>query len=203
MQTFLSPNKATKRNMDTYRKFVSTLATAHSNRVFLNSDKEHALIVLIELFKNAKSKLRIFAGSLCHHVGNTSEYVEALSDFIERGGSVDILLNNFDIDGAKRSNLFKRLAYYVSEGKPINVKTTTVKPYLANDTEKKPIHFTIGDESSYRIETNTEERTAECNFNNPVVARNTAEFFDELFNLTESVTINLTELFNIEEDDAK
>lgn len=203
MQTFLSLNKANKRNMNTYKKFVSTLATAHSNRVFLNSDKEHALIVLIELFKNANFKLRIFAGSLCHHVGNTSEYVEALSDFIERGGSVDILLNNFNVDEAKRSNLFKRLAYYASELKPISVKTTSVKPYLANDAEKKPIHFTIGDEISYRIETNTEERTAECNFNNPIVAKGTAEFFDKLFNQAESVTVNLTELFNTEADDFK
>lgn len=178
-----------------YRDFVTFLAKSGDNRTFLNSDEDHALDVLVQLFQIAQSTVRIFAGSLCHHVGNKSEYVIALSEFIERGGELRILLNNYNEEFAKTSNLYKRLAYYKSQGKPVTVKTTNSKPYRTGDPEKREVHFTIGDEKAYRIETDIEKRTAECNFNNPELAKSTAEFFDMLFNREDAKEINLLKLF--------
>lgn len=181
-----------------YRDFVSLLAKNEENRVFLNSDEEHALDVLVQLFKISNKHIRIFAGCLCKHVGNMSEYIIALSEFIERNGVLDILLNAYDENSAKTSNLYKRLAYYKAMGKPINVKKTSVHPYLNGDPDKKEVHFTIGDSKSYRIETDVEARTAECNFNNPPVAKVTEDFFDKLFNSDESTIIDIVKLFEDE-----
>ena len=182
--------------VEEYRNFVASLAAGDGiNRVFLNSDEDKALVVLVELFKSAKSIVRIFAGSLYHHVGNKSEYVIALSEFIEKGGELRILLNNYNEEFAKSSNLYKRLAYYKSQGKPVFVKTTNSRPYRTEDPEKKEVHFTIGDEKAYRIETDIEKRTAECNFNNPDIAKTTADFFDTLFNREDAKEINLLKLF--------
>lgn len=166
------------------------------DRLFLNSDEEHALSVLVQLFGTAKDTIRIFAGCLCEHVGNQQEYIEAVSDFIERGGRVRILLNNYDENLVKGSNLFKRLAYYTSEGKDIRIKKTLVKPYLNKDADKKEVHFTVADETGYRIETDIEKRTAECNFNNPVMAKSTAKFFDQMFAQSYSTDVDLTDVFN-------
>lgn len=189
--------------MNNYKDFVSILARDHVDKLFLNSDKEHALVVLVEIFKNAHNTLRIFAGSLCKEVANSPEYVEALSDFIERGGTVRILLNNYDEKLAINSNLFKRLAYYTSEGRDILVRQNPAKPYLKNDPAKKEIHFTVADEVAYRIETDITLRTAECNFNNPAMAKGIVLFFDNLFLQDASVEINLTTLFNLADDGNK
>ncbi len=179
-----------------YQDFVKALSEKRENRTFLNSDEDHALDVLVKLFEISQKKVRIFAGSLCKHVGNKPEYVVALSEFIERGGELCILLNNYDEKCAKSSNLYKRLAYYKSKGCNVNVKSTSAKPYRKADPEKKEVHFTIGDDMAYRIETDTEKRTAECNFNNPELAKKTAVFFDTLFENEESKEIDLKKLFD-------
>lgn len=189
--------------MNKYKDFVSSLAKSKIDKLFLNSDKEHAIVVLVNLFQIANNTLRIFAGSLCKEVANSTEYVEAISDFIERGGKVRILLNKYDENLAINSNLFKRLAYYISEGKDIQVKRCEIKPYLNNDPEKKEIHFTVADETAYRIETDIEKRTAECNYNNPVMAKSMASFFDNLFAQQDSVGIDLITLFNLAHDGNK
>lgn len=178
-----------------YKLFVESQARSGENRTFLNSDEDHALDVLVQLFQLAQNKVRIFAGSLCHHVGNKAEYVIALSEFIERGGTLHILLNAFNEEYARSSNLYKRLAYYKSQGKPVVVKTTKARPYRTDDPEKKQVHFTIGDEKAYRIETDIDKRTAECNFNNPTLAKETAEFFDNIFTREDANEINLLNLF--------
>lgn len=182
--------------MDKYRYFVTNLAQNSINRVFLNSDEEHALEVLVQLFKISKSVIRIFAGSLCHHVGNKPEYIIALSEFIERGGTLLILLNNYNEENAKASNLYKRLAYYKAKNMPIVIKTTPSHPYFTDDPEKKEVHFTVGDDNSYRIETDINKRTAECNFSNPIIAKQISDFFDTLFNRSDSEEINLIKLFD-------
>lgn len=182
--------------VEEYRNFVSSLAKGEGvNRVFMNSDEDKALVVLVELFKSAKTIVRIFAANLCQHVGNQKDYIEALSDFIEKGGEVRILINKYDKETALQSDLYKRLAYYKSEGKPVFIKKTTARPYYTNDESKKEVHFTIADSKGFRIETDTQKRTARCNFNNPDEAAGVIKFFDEEFEKEYAKEINLTELF--------
>ena len=150
--------------MNDFRNMVSRLASLGENRIFLNSSEDHAVVVLSEMFKVAKSNIRIFAGCLYERVGDSPEYIQSLSDFIERGGAVKILLNNFNTEEGKKTNLFKRLAYYQEIGKSIEIRITDTKPYLTNDEEKKEVHFTIADEKAYRIETDIKQRAAACNF---------------------------------------
>ncbi|MBD5297074.1 MAG: hypothetical protein HDS21_03235 [Bacteroides sp.] len=178
--------------MNDFKNMVSRLAQLGENRLFLNSSEEHAVVVLSEMFKVAESNIRIFAGCLYEHVGNSPEYIQALSDFIERGGSVKILLNNFNPQEGAKSNLFKRLAYYQELGKSVEIRSTDAKPYLANDEAKKEVHFTIADERAYRIETDIKERTAACNFDGETLAKKFATFFDNIF--SEATEIKLNEI---------
>lgn len=176
-----------------YRKFVSDIATNAESRTFLNSDEEHGLIVYLNLFKIANEHVRIFAGNLCEHIGNKSEFVEAISEFIERGGKVSLLLNNYDEEAIVKSPLFMRLAYYASEKKDVTVKMTEVSATLG---ENRQVHFAIADDIAYRLETNVQERTALCNFNNATVAKKLISVFDTIFTSDEySHTIDLIKLF--------
>lgn len=180
--------------MEKYRQFISLLSDNHIDRVFLNSDEKHAIEVFVKLFETAKSTIRIYAACLCNEVTNDPRYIKALSDFIEKSGTLKILLNKYDRELAINSNLFKRLAYYAENEKPIYVKTTKSKFYNSGDKDKKEIHFTVVDNISYRLETDIEKRTAECNFNSEPVATNMASLFDEVFERSDE-TINLKEMF--------
>ena len=188
-------------DLNAYREFVWMLAHGGENgqglnRQFMNSDKQKALIVLVELFKSATDTVRIFAANLCQNVGTESEYVEALSDFIEKNGKVRILLNAFDENLAKTSILFKRLAYYKSINKDVVVKKTTIRPYFVGDETRKEVHFTIADKKGYRIETDINQRTAKCNFNNPDEVTKFITFFDQAFDKDTNEEIGLTALFS-------
>lgn len=178
-----------------YKEFVMALSVSGENKTFLNSDEDHALEVLVRIFQTAQKEVRIFAGCLCHHVGNKQEYIIALSEFLERGGSLKILLNKYDKEIAKSSGLYKRLAYYKEKDFPIVVKETQAHPFFTSDPDKKEIHFTVADEKSYRIETDIEKRTAECNFNNPNLAKGITTFFDGLFLREDAKEIDLIKLF--------
>lgn len=189
----------TQKELAEYKDFVKQLSLNEDGRIFLNSDTGHAVVVAEQIFRQSKEEVRIFAKNLCRTIGNTPEYISALSDFIERGGKVRILLNGYEEECAKVSNLYKRLAYYKSLGNDIIVKTTNAIPFRSDDEEQKEIHFTVGDKKAYRIETDTEQRSAECSMNNVDIATNTAEFFDELFNKPEAKEINILNLFGYDE----
>jgi len=178
-----------------YKDFVMALSISGENKTFLNSDEEHALEVLVRIFQTAQKEVRIFAGCLCHHVGNKQEYIIALSEFLERGGKLKILLNKYNEENAKASNLYKRLAYYKEKNYPVEVKESKACPYFTEDPSKKEIHFTVADDKAYRIETDIEKRTAECNFNNPNLAKDLITFFDGLFVREDAKEIDLIKLF--------
>lgn len=182
-----------------YQLFVKRMSDNNDSGIFYNSSPDHAVIVIAQIFRRSKDTVRIFAKNLCRTIGNIPEYISALSDFIERNGKVRILLNGFDEECAKSSNLYKRLAYYKSIGKDIIVKTTTAVPYRASDEEKKEVHFTLGDNDSYRMETNIAELTAECCMNNVEFTQETVEFFDGMFNDENAKEVNLLELFGYDE----
>lgn len=177
-----------------YSIFVSELAKNRENRIFLNSDEEHGLIVYVNLLKSAKKQIRIFAGRLFEHIGNKPEFVEAISEFIENNGQVSILLNNYDEKIIVNSPLFKRLAYYISEKKKVKVKKTEVTAHLGDNGQ---VHFAIADDVAYRLETDVVERTAQCNFNDSTIATKLVSAFEQIFNSEEySHDIPLMNLFS-------
>ncbi len=197
---YLCQDNETTRTMNTieYKDFVHDLILRGDGRTFLNSDEEHALIVLTELINMAKEELRIFAGSLTGKVGSDPEYIIALSEFIERGGKLLILLNDYQPDSseAKSSRLYRRLSYYQSLNKPVIIKSTNTRPYRTNDPNNTPVHFTVADHKGYRLETDTNERSAQCSVDDPLLASAIADFFDGIFTAPASKEINFVEYFN-------
>ena len=178
--------------MTEYQTFIHNLAVNRINQLFFNSDEEKMRSVFIELFNNSNSEIRIFAGNLCNSSVETDLYIEALSDFIERKGRLFILLNNYDSEVAKSSNLFKRLAYYISEDYDIFIKKTSAKPYISvPNKDKQYVHFSTGDNQSFRLETDLENRTAICNMNDPTFTGRLVNLFDRIFNDSISTEINL------------
>lgn len=181
--------------MNDYRSFVRSLANNGTNQIFLNSDNDKMLSVFIEMFENSQTEFRIYAGNLCNEVTNSKEYIEAISNFIEKRGQLFILLNNFDTKEIVNYNLYRRLAYYQSlDGYNINIKYTQTKILYNNN----PAHFAVGDRHSYRIETDIKNRTAVCNMNDPEYCIKLIRLFDKVFSDEGSMDVDLIRIFNID-----
>jgi hypothetical protein len=177
--------------MKTYIEYISLLSYNKVNKDFSNSDEEHAIEVLVKIFEQSNDHIRIFAKSLCNNeVSNSPKYITALSDFIERGGKVEIAVNSYDEEKIRQSNLFRRLAYYFTQKKEIKVYKAEAKPYISSDSERKDVHFTIGDDVAYRLETDIEKRTAICNFNNPEKVKILIDLFERIKSTAQVVNIN-------------
>lgn len=186
--------------MNTYRNFVHNLAECHINKVFLNSDNTKMLSVFQEMFEHSNSEFRIFAGDLCNDTTGSKEYIESISNFIEKKGYLYILLNDFHQERAVTHNLYKRLAYYQSLGEYHIFIKSTKNQILYND---EAAHLAIGDHCSYRIETDIEKRTAICNMSAPEYVEKLVSFFDGLFNDKDNLGVDLVKIFNLQENAVK
>lgn len=183
--------------MEKYKEYVRLLSRNNDSKEFFNSDGKHAIIVFGELFNIAKDYVYIFAGCLTSPVANSPEYIQSLSGFIERGGIVRILLNKFDSKNIIYSDVIRRLLYYKIIGKNVDIRTTLLKPHYSEDPDKKELHFTVVDDKAYRIETNVDERSATCNFNNATTAKDLRKIFDMIYvNSSMSKELDLNKLFN-------
>lgn len=179
-----------------YIQFIKKLSSENAHQVFFNSNNEKALSVFIELFERSRTEIKIYAGQLCNdEVSNDPKYIIAISNFIERGGRVRIILNNYDADRALNSPLFRRLALYKSEGKDIVVKSAKGRLVSTLDDNKNEIHFCVADNISYRLETNINERTAQCDFNAPELSQALSDIYDSIFEKETSVEVDLVKLF--------
>ena len=91
---------------------------------------------------------------------------------------------DIDVPAKELERLLFSVGFEVEElielGKDIHIYSTGAHPYLVSDPQKNEIHFTIGDNCSYRVETDIVKKTAKCNFNNPEAAANLIEFFDRI-----------------------
>ena len=180
--------------MNTYKCFVHNLAEQQINKVFLNSDNDKMLSVFQEMFDHSSTEFRIFAGNLCNEVTGSKEYIESVSNFIEKKGYLYILLNKFRQEQAVNHNLYKRLAYYQSLGEyHILIKSTTTQIAYKD----KSAHLAIGDRCSYRIETDIEKRTAICNMADSDYSEKLVSFFFTVFNDPANLVIDLVKIFNL------
>lgn len=186
--------------MNTYKNFVHNLAERNINKIFLNSDNTKMLSVFQEMFEHSNSEFRIFAGDLCNETTGSKEYIESISNFIEKKGCLYVLLNNFHQEQAVLHNLYKRLAYYQSLGSYNVFIKSTKKQILYNG---EIAHLAIGDRRSYRIETDITKRTAICNMSAPEYSEKLVSFFDGLFNDQDNLEIDLVKIFNLNKNGIK
>jgi hypothetical protein len=189
-------------NLASYRKAVEFFAKSKTDNLMFNSGNEHAAIIFSNIFLNSSSCVKIFAGNLHNEVTEKPEYINSIIGFLQQKDSkLDILLDGFDgLDGRQDSQLFKKLFFFKEK---IVVKSTKVKFHVTRKTEdgtkKDHIHFCTGDSQMYRLEIDTTNRTARCNFNDPPFVKILNNLFDTAFSDGQIIDWNM--LTNIDESD--
>lgn len=182
-----------------YSDYISTLRQMRQNRIFMSSDNEERKTVYLELIKSADSNLRFLAGNLCDEITNSEEFVEAISDFIEKKGQIEIILNQYNEEIAKESNLYKRLAYYSAQNYSISVQQTSATVSIGNTEKETPAHFAVADLSSFILEMDIEKRIAICNMNDVELTKKLTDIFEQISSNPETYSIDLVNLFSLKQ----
>lgn len=180
--------------IEEYKKKIHDLSCKNESIMFMNADNEKALSVFVELFHRAEKRVRLYSGSLVNQeVSNDTQFISALSDFLEKDGvKLEILLNDYREGEFENTPLFKRLLYYQCNGSDITIRRTDKKLFFARPgQEKTECHFCVCDLASYRLEIDIENRSAICNFNDTVGAGVLIERFDEMFNQSEIIIFSV------------
>ena len=180
-----------------YSDYISTLRKQCKNRIFMNSDSEKRKTVYRELLQSANSNLRFFAGNLCDEITNSEAFVEEISDFIEKNGALEIILNQYNEDLIKASNLYKRLAFYSAQNCAVSVKRTSMSVNISIHDQDTPAHFAVADHQAFRLEVDIEKRTAICNMNDEIFAQKLVDIFEKISSNSQTHIIDLVKLFSL------
>ena len=103
--------------MNQYRLAVKDYASRNINYLFHNKGDEHALIILTNLFVNAKKHIRIAANKLYNdEVVNTKEYIDSMRSFLDRNDTnLSILItkkpSKEEIKSCPKENTFYWMLY--------------------------------------------------------------------------------------------
>jgi hypothetical protein len=157
------------KDMMNYIEFVEKLASEGKNEIFFNSGPEHAAIVMGRIFKYATQDVRILCGGFNGTVSDDDEYLKYVDAFLQRGGKLQILVEEDLSKGPAK--IFKILRKHKSN---VEIYVTPLKVKV-ND---KHVHFAIGDTGMLRVETGTSDYTAQVNFGSPAEAEPFINLFD-------------------------
>lgn len=161
--------------MSPYTEYIEHLASNSINEEFFNSSELHAQIVLTSMVRHARTKIRILSGNMCSEISNNPTYLNEVKSFLaERSGSIDILFCDSQ-DHFKTTEIYKLLSNFIPE--QVRIKTTKTRLVIG----EKPIHFSVADDTAFRLETDIEKRMARGNFNDTVNGKMLSERFDSLF----------------------
>jgi len=140
-----------------YDAFVNELAERRDPKVISNRSSSHALSILRNVFKYAKSEVNIFTGELDPCVYNDKVLLEYAENFVGKGGKIKVILQN-EIPQERMEAPQDFYNFAVSKGE---IKLADEKHPL----KKIEKHFLVSDCMAYRLELNIEERSAVCSFN--------------------------------------
>jgi hypothetical protein len=172
-------------NMENYSSYVEALAREGKDQAFFNSGPNHAAIVMSRMFKYSNNLIRIYCGGFNGAVSNDEEYLSQLQGFLERGGRLHLLVEK-DNSNNEMSKIYKVLRRYKNQ---VDVQYTPLR--FVNEETRKPIHFSTGDKKMIRVETGTDDYTAQVNFGSEKDAEYFISAFDKIFNNQENRKIPL------------
>jgi hypothetical protein len=168
-------------DIGSYKLAIENLANKRESFNFTNSGAEHACVVMSNIFRTADTNVYLFAKNLNGMVSK-GDYLTQLDNYLKKDNSkIDILLEENPSENSQAIEVLKK-------SKNQNIKISIAnKELLSSRSKDKIYHFTIADNRMFRFETDTENYTAVCDFNDPTS-------FKVLKNLFEVLSVGATPL---------
>lgn len=169
--------------MDLYRRYIQRLREEESEELFKNSDSDHAVIVLSELFQSAEEEVWILTQTMSDDIYQTKECLYSLEKFLNKENvKLRIILAEFDEKKWKSSRISKTLSSYNNgEKKKVEVYQTKLDiSFIVDKDVRQKINFAVADARSYRFELDIQTREAIGSFNGKSQAERLVDLFNKI-----------------------
>lgn len=146
------------------KKALQYLASHKINQYFCSTKESFRKEALINIFTHAQSQIR-GAFNRLSDITNDNELMFKLSEFLRKGGKVDLIVYNNDQWTFEQFILHYNLTNLETL---ISIKQTPQGAQFARNDNgiKNGITFCLGDEDMYVLRPNINAPFVECNFNN-------------------------------------
>lgn len=172
------------RDLADYYRDLKVLSEQRVSIQFNNKGKDHAILVMSEIFAKSHKRIKIFAGNFDGSVSNNALYTSKLQEFLGKAPdtSIEVVFEQTPNPNSKALLLLKekknRCPNQVSLKLALPEQIKKFQKYIVNETNM--IHFTIGDNeknifNKYRCETDVRKFVAILNFDDNTGFCNTLE----------------------------
>ena len=146
------------------KKALQYLASHKINQYFCSTKESFRKEALINIFTHAQSQIR-GAFNRLSDITNDNELMFKLSEFLRKGGKVDLIVYNNDQWTLEQFVAHYNLGNWAAR---ISIKQTPQGAQFARNDNgiKNGITFCLGDEDMYVLRPNINAPFVECNFNN-------------------------------------
>lgn len=179
----MSNTEINTQDIGSYTRTIENLANTKEKFPFANSGKEHACVVMSNIFRTADSHVRIFAKNLNGTISK-GEYLTQLENYLKKNKSISVLLEE---NPENRSEAINLIAKYKKDCPDKITISIADKDTLGKVRKDMKYHFTIADDRMFRFETDTENYTAVCDFNDS----SSYKMLDTIFN---ALSVNSVQL---------
>lgn len=167
-----------------YEKAVKYFADNKIDNVLSNSGNEHAVVIFDNMFRTAEREICLYARDIFseqNEVTISPSYMKSLRKFLNKEGTrLRIVLKNYD-ENTSRNSLRDMVKQYPSKVELRKNERGEVK--IGNTS----VHFCIADGRMYRVEYDTDNRQAKCNFNDENAVNRYQTVFNQLFEASNRV----------------
>jgi hypothetical protein len=182
-------------NLFDYQKAIESVIKSNSSTILKSSGSQHASIVTAKILQNSKSSVKIITGNFSGVVSDSNIYLEALKGYLERGQNLEILLTNFPNLNSLAYNL-------IIESKKIN-SNIQIKPLTSDGLkflressfDDSELHFVIGDDKMFRLESDRNSYSSYCSFNDTKIVKKLQAIFEKCFNTTALLELDVREIY--------
>jgi len=159
--------------MTEYEIEIRKLAEEEENKVFYNSSKSHARIVLNSMVQHAEHYVYAVCGNYCSEVSCNPEFSKIVAEYLSGGEDREfhVLFDEYNPDFLN-TDIAKIFAQ-----NPKKVKIRKFKDNGRLTYKGDRVHLTISDDRAFRLETNVDDRIAFGNFND----KKNVKVFKEVF----------------------
>ena len=180
--TVNNASRADEETLDLYRGYVSSCAHAWKDEskisdVIMNSGAEHAAVVIANIMNVAQDRVDLLTGCLRASVYSSDEVMKPTLDFLRRGGSMRIIVDETRVDHEFMTK-HPFLARIHQEGFGDQLDVVGV-PYSVS--QKYGYHMMIADGSCYRYERDKTGAAATAQFGDQAKAAERQELFDAIW----------------------
>ena len=172
------------------------IQSATPEYLFTNGTRR-AILTLIELIRHSAKTICFLTGKMYEDELNDNSVINALSRYLEAGGSLRILMYNYTKGNIINTPVFRRLAILKEDGRDIEIRVMSSAPLTKYAGQTMQYNMYLFDQKSERFEAQEDFRKGRVWVNDPDRVKPYQASFDSLWKQEANLMVDLLTIFKL------